>query len=242
MEETFGQRILRLRKRAGLTQKALADRVGVSASQISALEADERTEGPQARKIVPLARALGVSTDYLLTGESLAMLASPAQPTTGASSSSFGMVWQPPQRPRGVVPTAWTVQVVPLVQQDIHAGGERSDDPDSLPVAVPRNGRYLCMRVAGQCMLPDIEPGDIVVLDQEMAPKPDWVVALRVAGETRLTRMIRRDPAEWQFMPDNPEFQGLTVPADSVEVIGVVIARQKGPGVRRSPRSLALLR
>jgi SOS-response transcriptional repressor LexA len=135
-----------------------------------------------------------------------------------------------------VVPTAWIVQIVSLVQQYIHAGGGQSDDPEFLPVAVPTNGRYLCMRVAGDCMLPDVEPGDIVVLDQEMAVMPDWIAAIRLDGETRLTRMIRRDPDEWQFAPDNPAFQGLIVPANGVEIIGVVIARQKGPGVRRSPR------
>ena len=249
MEETLGQRIRRLRKFARMTQQTLADHAGVSHSQISGIETDDRKSGPSSSQIMPLAIALGVSADYLLSGiaplqavpdrsagqgDELAILTSDMAPT------SFMMVGQPPKRPRGVAPTAWIVQIVPLVQQYIHAGGGRPDDPESLPVAVPRNGHYLCMRVTGECMLPDIEPGDIVVLDQEMAVMPDWIVALRLDGETRLTRMIRRDPDEWQFMPDNPEFQGLTVPVNGVEVVGVAIARQKGSGVRRSPRLLAL--
>lgn len=227
MEETFGQRVRRLRKAAGYTQISLAERVGVSPAQISALENDERSDGPGAGQIVPLADAVGVTADYLLRGDIQ------ASPSPTSAPASFTMVGQ---RPRGVVPTAWIVQIVPLVQQRIHAGGGRPDDPESLPVAVPRNGRYLCMRVTGECMLPDVEPDDIVVLDQEMAVMPDWIAAVRLDGETRLTRMIRRDPDEWQFAPDNPAFRGMTVPANGVEIIGVVIARQKGPGVRRSPR------
>ena len=141
MEETLGQRIRRLRKFARMTQQTLADRAGVSHSQISGIETDDRKSGPSSSQIMPLAIALGVSADYLLSGiaplqavpdrsagqgDELAMLTGDMAPT------SFMMVGQPPKRPRGVAPTAWIVQIVPLVQQYIHAGGGRPDDPESL--------------------------------------------------------------------------------------------------------------
>jgi len=144
-----------------------------------------------------------------------------------------------PSSGRWLEPSPWVgMQTVALVTQRIHAGQTQpyADDPPTLPVNVPRPGRYLAMRVVGDCMTPDIEPGDIVILDQEMAVLPDWVAAVAIEGETLLTRMIRRDADEWEFAADNPATPSLIVPTNSIAIIGVVIARQKGAPVRRSPR------
>lgn len=145
----------------------------------------------------------------------------------------------PARSGRGLEPSPWVVmQNVNFIVQRIHAGQPQpyTDDPPTLPVNVPHPGRYLAMRVVGDCMTPDIEPGDIVILDQDMAIRPDWVAAIELDGETRLTRMVRRDPDEWEFARDDPAYPPLVVPANGVTIIGVVIARQKGPPVRRSPR------
>lgn len=60
----FGKRLARLRKAKGLTQAQLGDLVGVSNRVIAYYE--KETKYPPARLIVPLAKALGVSTDELL--------------------------------------------------------------------------------------------------------------------------------------------------------------------------------
>lgn len=63
MENTFSQRLKALRRRRGLTQQELADRLGVSNKSVS------RWEGggyPDVPLLVPLARALGVTVDELL--------------------------------------------------------------------------------------------------------------------------------------------------------------------------------
>lgn len=70
MNETLtgmGQRIFSLRKKKGLTQEGLANLSGVSYQTISTAELGNKTLRPE--NIVKLSQALGVSTDYLLTGK-----------------------------------------------------------------------------------------------------------------------------------------------------------------------------
>lgn len=65
MKETIGQRIERLRKQKGWTQKALAEMIGMSQQAFAALEKKETAP----KKIFEISQALGVSTYYLHTGE-----------------------------------------------------------------------------------------------------------------------------------------------------------------------------
>lgn len=61
--ETFGERIRRERLKLGLTQRQLADRVGVSVPHISKLESDR--DRPSDDLIVRLARVFKVDPDEL---------------------------------------------------------------------------------------------------------------------------------------------------------------------------------
>jgi transcriptional regulator with XRE-family HTH domain len=60
----FGKRLFALRKARGLTQVQLAEALGTTQRVISYYETD--AELPPSTAIIPLARALGVSTDELL--------------------------------------------------------------------------------------------------------------------------------------------------------------------------------
>ena len=61
---TFGEKLQALRQRAGMSQDALAERLGVSRQAVSRWERDETM--PETDKVVPLADLFGVTTDYLL--------------------------------------------------------------------------------------------------------------------------------------------------------------------------------
>ena len=61
---TIGEKIAKLRKEKGLTQSQLAEMISVSNKTISRWETGEGY--PEISLLVPLAKALGVSTDYLL--------------------------------------------------------------------------------------------------------------------------------------------------------------------------------
>ena len=62
----LGARIAALRRDAGLSQAELAQRLQISASAMGMYEQGRRE--PSAQTLVTMAQALGVTTDYLLTG------------------------------------------------------------------------------------------------------------------------------------------------------------------------------
>lgn len=61
---TFGEKLQRLRQRAGMSQDVLAEKLGVSRQAVSRWERDETM--PETDKVVALADLFGVTTDYLL--------------------------------------------------------------------------------------------------------------------------------------------------------------------------------
>ena len=65
----LGIRIAILRISKGWSQAELARRLGVSTSAVGMYE--QRRREPSLGLLVPLAQELGVTTDYLLTGETL---------------------------------------------------------------------------------------------------------------------------------------------------------------------------
>ena len=78
---TFGQRLKKVRKERGITQKTLADIVGTTRETISKYELDERE--PPLSKAVSLSRALNINLLYLagLTNEEYLNLTSLSRKT-----------------------------------------------------------------------------------------------------------------------------------------------------------------
>lgn len=64
MDFNFGDRLKQLRSQAGLTQKELAERIGITKSVVSFYELRERTPSPEV--LIKLAAVFHCSTDYLL--------------------------------------------------------------------------------------------------------------------------------------------------------------------------------
>ena len=61
---TFAEKLVRLRKREGMSQEALAERLGVSRQAVSRWE--QGTALPDAAKLLPCARLFGVDVEWLL--------------------------------------------------------------------------------------------------------------------------------------------------------------------------------
>lgn len=87
----LSEKILYCRKKAGLSQEALAEKLGVSRQAISKWETGESV--PELSKLVLLARAFDVTTDWLLSE-------SEPEPETFPESRS-----RPHRRPRRRAPT-----------------------------------------------------------------------------------------------------------------------------------------
>ena len=67
-----GKKLKNLRLQLGLTQKQLAERMGVTTSVISYYELDERCPSPEV--LIRLANIFHVSTDYLLGIDNMKVL------------------------------------------------------------------------------------------------------------------------------------------------------------------------
>ena len=61
---TFGEKLQALRRRAGMSQDTLAEKLDVSRQAVSKWERDETM--PETEKVIRIAQLFGVSTDYLL--------------------------------------------------------------------------------------------------------------------------------------------------------------------------------
>ena len=66
-ERTLGERIFQLRKDAKMSQQQLAAQLGIHQKNISKYERNEYT--PSANIVRDMAKAFGVTTDYILFGE-----------------------------------------------------------------------------------------------------------------------------------------------------------------------------
>lgn len=61
---TFGEKLQELRRRSGMSQDTLAEKLDVSRQAVSKWERDETM--PETEKVIRIAQLFGVSTDYLL--------------------------------------------------------------------------------------------------------------------------------------------------------------------------------
>ena len=71
MDQTLGKRISSHRKKLGMTQDQLAEKLGVTAQAVSKWENDQSC--PDIAMLPKLAEIFGVTTDYLLTGRPIAL-------------------------------------------------------------------------------------------------------------------------------------------------------------------------
>lgn len=82
---TTGQKIAALRRKRGMTQDALAEALSVTRQAVSKWEADAAL--PETGKLLPLARLLGCTADYLLGGADAGSGAPQGAPHAAAQSS-----------------------------------------------------------------------------------------------------------------------------------------------------------
>ena len=94
----------------------------------------------------------------------------------------------------------------------------------TVPEALLRNGRSLfALRVKGNSMIDEqIRDGDTVIVEsRQEARDGETVVALLRGEEATLKKLYRNGPTV-RLEPANPEMEPIVVPAEDVEVRGVV--------------------
>jgi len=191
----FGDRLRRARKRAGLTQEALAQRLAVGPQTVYRWEAG-RARPPKARLPV-IARALGVDLSLLAAGAS--------SPATSALPES------PPA-------TRLPLYIMGHIAGTTDAEAEQIDEIE----VVPRQARLAdsAFVVHGNSMAPYFLDGDVVGVKRQPTAQAGQLVVALADGELTFKRY--GGPVGDRgglLLPLNPEHNPIV--AEEIEIFGV---------------------
>lgn len=88
---------------------------------------------------------------------------------------------------------------------------------------VNRPEKSYLLKVSGDSMIEaGINPGDLVVIEEEREPKEGEIVVARVDGEFTLKYFYRKNGQVF-LMPANKKYQPI-VPAENLEIFGIVVS------------------
>ena len=183
------------REKLGLTQPGLGRLMHPPRPQrwVSAVETAEH--GIRQGDLTELSRVLNVSADWLLNGD--------------------------PQGSESAVEILSSAPIgIPVLDQEAHAGATGSPILDYVYWAPARvAGRHIQgIKVRGDCMRPEVIPGDVVFIDRERSAKPGSIVVVSVDDELHVCRAQSDRKGALVFINTDGVFD-----AQTAKVEGVVI-------------------
>ncbi len=104
---------------------------------------------------------------------------------------------------------------------------------ETLPVDAYIGIRAFALRVNGDSMMPEIQQGDVVIVDPDMSPRPgDFVVARNGIGEATIKqyrpRGVNERGQEWfELVPLNNVYAPMRSDMQEIDIIGVVVEHRK---------------
>lgn len=212
---TLGDRIKTERKAKRLTQEELGRLVGVGKSSVSQWESG-LTKNMDGTNMILTAKALGVSPDWLATGEGSKRI----HDTSGAMVGSGAMISniEPGPQLGGKVPLISWVQAGTASEViDLLQPGEGFD---WIETTCPIKRHTYALRVVGDSMTPDFPEGVVIVVEPEMEPNPgDYVIARNGDDEATFKQLVK-DGADYYLKPINDRYP--IKPLGNYHVIGVV--------------------
>lgn len=207
----FGPNLTYYRLAAGMTMSELARATGISQANIGRYERGEVIT-PGQRKLQALCRALGVTYEQL-------MVQAPPEvfpPGTVPTARTVAPPSPPPTRERGLFPRDG--RILRLLRAGANpSGGE------SWLAAEASTERYT-VQVIGDCLAPEVQDGDILVLDLDRTPRIGDVVALVVHGELHIKKVMDRTGTGLYLTSKRGD---LTLPDEGAELIGVSIEQTR---------------
>ncbi|MDM5064022.1 helix-turn-helix domain-containing protein [Aeromonas salmonicida] len=217
----INERIKQTRKRLGYSQEILGSRVGVSRVSISQWERGENT--PNGRYLNELAGALGVTVDWLLTGDGSA-----AEPLAKQQISGYHNVEPAVIHQGNRIPVLSYVQAGnwrEMCEQATTFDG--NVEYVSAGVEIGPCGFGLWLR--GDSMLPLFKEGDLIIFDPDEAPQPgDFVVAKNGSDGATFKKYRPRGIDEngqevFELVPLNDDYPSMHSDRQHIEIIGVMV-------------------
>ena len=220
----IGSRLKEARKRAGKSQKDVVEAVGITQSALSQLENGLVSSSSH---LPSIAKFLNVDAYWLQTGEK------PAEEPKQTNEVAQG----------NVSFNGKTLRRIPVLD-DVQAGTFHEVGYDGLN---PKGETYTTYQgsnphsvfsliVSGKSMMPDYMPGDMIVVDAALAPKPgSLVIAQEIQhGTARTTFKKYRVIGVNEFgvdiielVPLNPDFPTYNSNQIEISIIGVVVQHQR---------------
>ena len=214
---TLGKRLEHARERAGMKQKDVAEHFGISSQAVSQWEAD-RTR-PDSQRLAALARLFALRLDWLLAGEG---------PMTWAGGGEAS-----PQDAGTPVPVIDRVQAGDW--SEVHDPYALGSGEEYLLTDLRVSDHTFALVIEGTSMAPEFQPGDKVIIDPALAPRPgDLVVAKREKDQEatfkkyRLRSQDERGRDVIELVPLNADWPTLLIDAGNPgHIIGTMVEHRR---------------
>lgn len=224
--ETLGVRLKKLRKEKNITQQKLADAIGVSKTSVIYWEKDENT--PKHDSLTALAKVLGTTTDWLTSGKEGG---TPAQQQE--EREIFSNV-KPSKRKLRKIPVLDFVQAG-MWREVVYDGVHPKDETFTTYEGKDPNAVF-SLEIDGLSMAPDFMPGDEIVIDAALEPKPGSLVvaqevqhgvAMTTFKKYRVVGVNEHGVDIIELVPLNPDFPTYNSAQIEISIIGVVVQHHK---------------
>ena len=188
------KRFVQARKKLGITQTDLAERMDVSQGAVSAWERGERDPGSD--MVAKMAEVLGVSADWLL-----------------GASEDMGQPRANRVPVLGRIPAGIPIDAI----EDII-------DWEDIPASWLAGGReYFALKVHGDSMYPEYRSGDVLILRKTETCETGDDCAVMVNGDEATFKRIRLTDSGMILQPLNPAYDPIAFTAEQVAALPVRI-------------------
>lgn len=217
----ISERIFSRRSALGLSKAALGKAIGITGVSVGKWESG--LNQPKGRYLNDLAAALGVTVDWLLTGEGEAT----ARPSPETIPGYHNV--EP-----AVIPQGNRIPILSYVQagnwREICEQATTFDgNVEYVTASVDIGPCGFGLWIRGHSMTPMFNEGDLVIIDPDEQPRPgDYVVAKNGSEEATFKKYRPRGIDEsgqevFELVPLNDDFPTMHSDRQHIEIIGVMV-------------------
>lgn len=200
MIRSIGEIIKDLRLKRGMTQAALAEKIGLK-NQSTIAKWEKNENFPNGREVIKLTEIFNVSADYLLGLEDIKNYVPTTPPTIA-------------------IPIIGVIACGNPIDAEENIKGYIYKSPESVP-----KGKIIALQTVGDSMAPTIPPGAVALVRLQSEVEIGEIAAVLVNGDEEATlKRIKRHNDTLILSPDNNDYSPYIVNKDNpAKIIGKVV-------------------